>query len=147
MIIKDNRNIAQFIMILNIVGFIFLSSLCYFLGSDITIQSFCFYILAIFMSFLIPFFWYFLFNRLNKKYYKVLDNKIVLYKDEEILKEFEYDKMKNICYIKVYYLLFMQIFAGNLKFSYENKTEGICMSYKQALQFQKISKLMIYLYK
>ncbi len=143
MIIKNNRFAAKFIMIISEIGLIFLTTLFFVLNEVYTLVAFGYYILALVCIVIFGFLCYLLFTCLDKKYYRADEKKIVLYKKNIPIMEFEYEKMTHISYTKIWYIFLLEIEAGHLFFYYNDKPYDISMSYKQARQFQKKSKLII----
>lgn len=143
MIIKNNRFAAKFIIIISGIGLIFPTTLFFVLNEVYTLTAFGYYILALFCIVIFSFISYLLFVCLDKKYYQADETKIVLYKKNIPIKEFEYEKMIHISYTRIWYIFLLEFEAGHLFFYYNDKPCDISMSYKQALQFQKISKLII----
>lgn len=143
MTIKNNRFAAKFIMMIFEVGLIFSATLFFVLNEVYTWLAVCYYILALVCIGILGFLGYLLYVSLDKKYYQVEETKIVLYKKGVCLKEFNYEEMDHISYTKIWHLFLLEIEAGHLFFYYHEKPYDISMSYKQALQFQKLSKLEI----
>ena len=144
MIIKNNRFAAKFIMVISVFGLFFIASLFFILNKVYTPIAFGYFILTIFCILCFGFLGYILYILLDNKYYKVEETKIVLYKKDIPIKEFMFEEMQHISYTKIWYIFLFEIEAGHLFFYYNQKPYDISMSYKQALQFQKISKLIIY---
>ncbi|MDE6945668.1 MAG: hypothetical protein K2P14_00645 [Anaeroplasmataceae bacterium] len=143
MIIKNNRFAAKFIIIIFGIGLVFPTTLFFVLNEVYTLTAFAYYILGLVCIVIFGFLSYLLFVCLDKKYYQINETKMVFYKKNIPIKEFEYEKMMNILYIKIWYIFLLEFEAGHLFFYYNDKPCDISMSYKQALKFQKISKLMI----
>ncbi len=143
MIIKKNLFAAKFIIIISEIGLIFPATLFFILNEVYTMIAVGFYILVLVCIVIFGFLSYLLFICLNKKYYQVDEKKIILYKKNIPIIEFEYEKMTHISYTKIWYIFLLEFEAGHLFFYYNQKPYDISMTYKQALQFQKISKLMI----
>ena len=143
MIIKNNVIAAKFVMIIYDIAFVFLAIFCFVLNEDYTLIAIGYLFLVIFCIVILGLLGYFLYRSLDKKYYTVLETKIVLYKKDKPIREFNYEEMKNISYTKIWYIFLFEFEAGHLFFYYNDKPYDISMTYKQAIQFQRISKLMI----
>ena len=118
MIIKNNRFAAKFLMILIDIGMIFLATLFFVLNEVHTLVAFGYYFLALFCIICLGFFGYLLYIFLDKKYYQVEETKIVLYKQNTPIMEFEFEQMTHVAYIKIWYIFLFEFEAGHLFFNY-----------------------------
>lgn len=137
MIIKSNRSIVRLIIILCEIGCL---PLAIAFSIKFKMLILFFEILAGIILFgLLLFILYILFDR---KYYRVEETKIIYYKKNKIIKEFEYFKILNPTYVNIKWF-FISSIAGQLVFDYEYVQTTISMSYGQALKLKKLSKLKI----
>lgn len=143
MIIKNNVFAAKFVMFVYDIAFAFLTIFCFVLNKDYTPIAIGYLFLALACIVILGLLGYLLYRILDKKYYRAEETKIVLYKRDIPIREFNYEEMKNISYTKIWYIFLFEFEAGHLFFYYNDKPYDISMTYKQAIQFQKISKLMI----
>lgn len=146
MIIKNNVFAAKFVMIIYDIVFVFIAVLGFVGFETYTMIAFAYLFLALACIVVLGLLGYLLYGILDKKYYRAEETKIVFYKKDKPIREFNYEEMKNISYTKIWYIFLFEFEAGHLFFYYNDKPYDISMTYKQAIQFQRISKLMIKLH-
>lgn len=123
--------------------FIFIISLGYFLGFKINSKSILIYTFSILAVVIVFYILYKIFKKCTKGYYIVNRERIVEYKNGNVIKEIEIKDINEMFYIKPIWILMLQIGACFLNITYieenQKKMYHISMSRKDV---EKVSKVI-----
>jgi len=122
----------------------FLISLCYFSGFDITVYSLLFYLLSIFIVVLLCCIGLILFSYCYNSYTEISNNKIIVYKNKTVILEVDVKKIKYCKYESIWNLLLLDPKGGYYRVFYDddNKTKClfISLSNKQSMTINNLLK-------
>lgn len=144
MIIKNNKVQVIFISCFASIALILLISFAYFLGFEKTIVSLLLYMISILVVIMASLLVIVLFTRCCNSYTKISADKIIVYKNDKILKEVDAKVIKYCEYSSIWNQLLSDPKGGYYRVFYEEDNKDECLfislSKKQVQQVTKILK-------
>ena len=134
--IKKGKFIQRFLTILATVVSIFLTSLVYFGGWTIELNTIIIFLLFLIGEITFYILLYYLLRMFNKSFFQISINSISLYKNNSVLFVIETNDIIEMRYTRVFWALISQIGAGYLEIYFDKQGKisqyPIAMSLKEA---------------